>query len=123
MVEIHRALVKEMNCLDEQVTINGFGYRVRENTFESNHSKRVFEPDNPDWLAMRAPGTAILVGLDEIIGVPEIITTGGIPHVSIRCLHCGQQLEEHEIKNTICDGCYGEVVKDKEEVDCELVKP
>jgi hypothetical protein len=112
--EIHAALVKELNWIDEQVSINGWGYTVKEAGFQSNHNGMVQIFDN---LQIMHPGTAILVRLVEQTTFPdlpksfEIVTSGKIPHVSKRCAICGCQLDNDGVHRGACFSCYGEMVR------------
>ncbi len=115
--EIHTALIKELNWLDGQVSINGRGYTAKEAGFQSNESGNVCT-----WsaLAFLHPGTGILYGLKETGFLPnyegdnpdffEIGTSGKIPSISWRCAECGVQLNQDEIKRAVCDACYAAAV-------------
>ena len=119
--EIHTALVKDLKWLDNQVTINGWGYTVKEAGFQSNHNGRIYpvsEESKTRGLTYLHPGTGILIDLryDEDSDEPqeppfwEIVTSGKVPHVSKRCAECGVQLNHEEIKHGACLSCYSEAV-------------
>jgi hypothetical protein len=105
--EIHAALIKDLNWLNEQVTINGYGYTVKESGFQDHNSGTC---KTPEMLKALAPGMAILVGqhkgLFEDEEIFQIVTCGKIPHISLRCICCGIQLNQDEIKRGACDPCY-----------------
>jgi hypothetical protein len=105
--EIHAALIKDLKWLDEQVTINGYGFTVKESGFQSNSSGSCY---TPEMLKLIAPGMAILLGLTTYESDDpdhyDIMTCGKIPHISLRCICCGIQLNQDEIKRGACDPCY-----------------
>lgn len=115
--EIHAALIKNLDWLDKQVSINGWGYTVKEAGFQSNESGKCH---NCLTLGFQHKGTAVLYNLKET-GFPdnydgnnpdyfEIVTSGKVPHVSKRYAECGCQLNQDEIKHGACDGCYAAAV-------------
>jgi hypothetical protein len=105
--EIHAALIKDLNWLDEQVTINGYGFTVKESGFQNNGTGTC---KTPEMLKLIAPGMAILCGQHEAkhggVEIFDIVTCGKIPHISLRCICCGIQLNQDEIKRGACDPCY-----------------
>lgn len=111
--EIHAALVGDMGWLDGQVSINGWGYTVKEAGFQSNHNGMVqlFE-----HLQIVHPGTAIIASKeDRPDDLPDsfvIVTSGKVPHVSKRCADCGCQLDQDEIPRGACNACYSEMMRD-----------
>ena len=115
--EIHAALIKDLDWLNNQVSINGWGYTVKEAGFQSNESGKCHDCLT---LASLHKGTAVLYNLEEtgfsgnyLGDLPdyyEIVTSGKVPHVSKRCAECGCQLNQDEIKRGACDGCYAAAV-------------
>lgn len=106
--EIHEVLYKELELVNSPVTINGWGYTVKESGFQSNENGVIVPFER---LVLLHPGTALFVGyhdLDEGIEIPEIVTSGKVPHVSKRCALCGDQLTEEEIRHGACNSCYAE---------------
>lgn len=101
--EIHAALIKELNWLNEQVSINGWGYTVKEAGFQSNDSGRCIDCTT---LALLHPGMAVLYNQIEDPCIFMILTSGKVPHVSKRCALCGCQLNQEEIKHGACIGCH-----------------
>jgi hypothetical protein len=106
--EIHTALIKDLNWLNEQVSINGTGYTVKESGFQDNHNGTI---RTCSYMTILHPGTAILAGQDEshyqdLQDVFRIVTSGKIPHVSKRCALCGIQLIQEDIKRGACGPCY-----------------
>lgn len=116
--EIHAALIKDLHWLNEQVTINGWGYTVKESGFQDNHNGAVKQIS---YLVILHPGTAILTGLKETTFKEnyegdnpdffEIVTSGRIPHISRRCAICGMQLDNEGITQGACPSCYAEEVR------------
>lgn len=107
--EIHAALIKDLNWLNEQVTINGWGYTVKESGFQDNNNGTIKQIP---YLVILHPGTAILIGMKETtLNNPDffkIATSGKIPHVSKRCAICGMQLDKEGITRGACPSCYAE---------------
>jgi hypothetical protein len=110
--EIHTALIKDLNWLNEQVSINGQGYTVKEAGFQDNDNGQVKQIL---YLALLHPGTAILTGMKEALWHDPsdsftVVTSGKVPHVSKRCALCGMQLDQEGVTRGACPSCYAEEV-------------
>jgi hypothetical protein len=108
LAEIHAALVKDLNWLNEQVTINGWGYTVKAVGFASNNNSCICR--TPEEWAVMHPGVAILTGMypDDKMELYEVITLEKIPHISKRCPLCGDQLDQDGMRHGTCSSCYAE---------------
>lgn len=110
--EIHAALLKEFDWEGNTVIINGTGYTVIKEGFQSNASGL---PLSPGVMAYQNKGIAIIMGYihedEETPAYYEVFTSGNVPHVSRRCKICGDQLVQHEINREYCDKCYREGVR------------
>jgi hypothetical protein len=114
LTEIHAALIDTLNHGGQQCSINGWGFTVEKEGFRSNQSGRVYSP------CLLEDGVAILTGMKKT-GFEgnydgdnpdffEIITCKKVPHISKRCIECGMQLNQDEIRHGVCDACYGAAV-------------
>lgn len=115
--EIHAALIGPLNRLDSLCTINGFAYIIRKEGFESNTSHKIYSCDVLQEMPPDGLGTCILMEYEYLSEIDdhetsvEIISMSKIPHVSKRCKICGCQLDQYEIKKTVCESCYGESIQ------------
>lgn len=113
--EIHKVLITELGWIENQVSINGWKFTITKKGFRSNQSGKEYAPSILSGFPHT--GTAILIGLEgDEDQLPDysyhyqIVTVNHMPHISKRCIECGCQINQDEIKHGACNSCYSAAV-------------